>query len=225
MTLVWANRLCNLTHCVLFHPLCNFTQCVIWLTIQHTSHNFHTTHGFEFSDGSLCCSVARQLLLQIYALSSVKFPHLKLQFCKKNDKYEVLSQSPGSPSSGGCPGTSCLLTLRIRDGRCILCQMKLAQEGKFWKAQNLQSFLHSKISRSKSKQSNLCSNSRAKLHCYPHFPSFTPIKPRSGYCHHLTPNLDWPWNWLAVGNGLPCNDFDWPIIFEPLLFIVTFSIE
>ena len=91
MTLVWANRLCNLTHCVLFHPLCNFTQCVIWLTIQHTSHNFHTTHGFEFSDGSLCCSVARQLLLQIYALSSVKFPHLKLQFCKKmtNMRYWV----------------------------------------------------------------------------------------------------------------------------------------
>ena len=28
-------------------------------------------------------------MLQIYALSSVKFPHLKLRLCKKNDKYEV----------------------------------------------------------------------------------------------------------------------------------------
>ena len=33
--------------------------------------------------------VSRQLLLQIYALSSVKFPHLKLRLCKNNDKYEV----------------------------------------------------------------------------------------------------------------------------------------
>ena len=44
---------------------------------------------FEFLDGSLRCFVARQLLLQIYALSSVKFPHLKLWLCKRNDKYEV----------------------------------------------------------------------------------------------------------------------------------------
>ena len=106
---------------------------------------------------------------------------------------------------------ACKVILRTRVGKCILCHMKLAQEGKSWKAQNLRSLPHSKISRSKSKQNNLCSNNWAKLHCYPHFPSFTPIKPRSG-CHHLSSNLDRPWSWLAVGNGLPCNDFDWPIV-------------
>ena len=40
-------------------------------------------------DGSLRCFVARQLLLQIYPLSSVRYPHLKLRLCKKHDKYEV----------------------------------------------------------------------------------------------------------------------------------------
>ena len=44
---------------------------------------------FELPDVSLRCFVARQLLLQIYALSSVKFSELKLWLCKKCDKYEV----------------------------------------------------------------------------------------------------------------------------------------
>ena len=39
--------------------------------------------------GSFRCFVARQLLSQIYVLSSVKFPDLKLRLCKENDKYEV----------------------------------------------------------------------------------------------------------------------------------------
>ena len=50
---------------------------------------------FELPDVSLRCFVARQLLLRIYALSSVKFSGLKLWLCKKCDKYEVcLSVSP-----------------------------------------------------------------------------------------------------------------------------------
>ena len=28
----------------------------------------------------------------------------------------------------------------------------------------------------------------------------------------VPPTCPAPWNWLAVGNGLPCNDFDWPIV-------------
>ena len=44
---------------------------------------------FELPDVSLRCFVATQLLLRIYALSSVKFSGLKLWLCKKCDKYEV----------------------------------------------------------------------------------------------------------------------------------------
>ena len=44
--------------------------------------------------------------------------------------------------------------------------------------------------------------------------SIFPIKPRSG-CRHPSLHLKYPWSWLAVGNGLPCNDFVWPIV--PLL--------
>ena len=46
---------------------------------------------FELPDVSLRCFVATQLLLRIYALSSVKFSGLKLWLCKKCDKYEVWS--------------------------------------------------------------------------------------------------------------------------------------
>ena len=49
---------------------------------------------FELPDVSLRCFVARQLLLQIYALSSVKFLGLKLRLCKKKDKYEVWIHIP-----------------------------------------------------------------------------------------------------------------------------------
>ena len=60
-------------------------MCILTSTcISYFSHN----SWFEFSDGSLRCFVARQLLLQIYAHSSVKFPQLKWRLCKKNDKYE-----------------------------------------------------------------------------------------------------------------------------------------
>ena len=48
---------------------------------------------FELPDVSLRCFVARQLLLRIYALSSVKFSGLKLRLCKKCDKYEVWIKS------------------------------------------------------------------------------------------------------------------------------------
>ena len=48
---------------------------------------------FELPDVSLRCFVVKQLLLRIYALSSVKFPGLKLRLCKKNDKYEVWTES------------------------------------------------------------------------------------------------------------------------------------
>ena len=44
---------------------------------------------FELQYVSLRGFVARQLLLRIYALSSVKFSGLKLWLCKKCDKYEV----------------------------------------------------------------------------------------------------------------------------------------
>ena len=93
----------------------------------------------------------------------------------------------------------------------IICRMKLVQEGKSWKARNLLSSPHSKSLTSKSKLSSLCSNSWARLRCYPHFPSSMHIKPRSG-CHRLSSNLDWSWNWLAVGSGLPRNAFLWPIV-------------
>ena len=55
---------------------------------------------FELPDVSLRCFVARQLLSQIYALSSVKFPGLKLRLCKKNDKYEVCLDSIASDLIG-----------------------------------------------------------------------------------------------------------------------------
>ena len=93
----------------------------------------------------------------------------------------------------------------------IICRMKLVQEGKSWKARNLLSSQHSKSLTSKSKLSSLCSNSWARLRCYPHFPSSMHIKPRSG-CHRLSSNLDWSWNWLAIGSGLPRNAFLWPIV-------------
>ena len=44
---------------------------------------------FELPDVSLRCFVAMQLLLQIYALSCVKFPGLELRLCIKDDKYQV----------------------------------------------------------------------------------------------------------------------------------------
>ena len=45
----------------------------------------------EVPDLSLRCFVARLLLSLIYALSSVKFPGLKLWLCKKFDKYEAMT--------------------------------------------------------------------------------------------------------------------------------------
>ena len=39
------------------------------------------------------CFVVRQLLLCIYALSSVKFPGRKMWLCKKSDKYEVCTNT------------------------------------------------------------------------------------------------------------------------------------
>ena len=77
-----------------------------------------------------------------------------------------------------------------RGGECFLCHTKLVQEGKSWKAWNLLSLPHSRSLKSKSKLSNLCWNSWARLHCYPHSQSLTHIKPRSG-CHRLSSNLDW----------------------------------
>ena len=76
-------RVCNLTHGVVFHPPCNFTQCVIWLAIQHAYHNFYTIH--DLSSWMVVYAVLSRgnFFLQIYALSSVKFPHLKLWLCKK----------------------------------------------------------------------------------------------------------------------------------------------
>ena len=63
--------------------MCNLTRNSTCISkLSHKS-------WFEFLDGSLCCFVARQLLLQIYALLSVKFPHPRLRLCNKNDKYEV----------------------------------------------------------------------------------------------------------------------------------------
>ena len=56
---------------------------------------------FEFPDVSLRCLVARQLLSRIYALSSVKFPGLKLRLCKKNDKNEVCGGDGGDAGDGG----------------------------------------------------------------------------------------------------------------------------
>ena len=52
---------------------------------------------FELPDVSLRCFVATQLLLRIYALSSVKFSGLKLWLCKKCDKYEVWARSITPP--------------------------------------------------------------------------------------------------------------------------------
>ena len=49
---------------------------------------------FELPDVSLRCFVATQLLLRIYALSSVKFSGLKLWLCKICDKYEVWGEVP-----------------------------------------------------------------------------------------------------------------------------------
>ena len=42
--------------------------------------------------GGLRYFVARQFLLQIYALLSVKFPGLKMCGCKKKDKYQVCTR-------------------------------------------------------------------------------------------------------------------------------------
>ena len=62
-----------------------YTQCII----LHTVYNFTFSDNFELLGVTLRCFVARQLLSRIYALLSVKFPGLKLQLCKKNDKYQV----------------------------------------------------------------------------------------------------------------------------------------
>ena len=62
-----------------------YTQCII----LHTVYNFTFIDNFELLGVTLRCFVAKQLLLRIYALSSVKFPGLKLRLCKKNDKYQV----------------------------------------------------------------------------------------------------------------------------------------
>ena len=51
-----------------------FTQFIIRVLVK-----YHP----RISDGTLRCFVMRQLLLQNYTLSSVKFPHLKLQLCEK----------------------------------------------------------------------------------------------------------------------------------------------
>ena len=66
----------------------NFTQSVQFYTqCMYFTHNLICE--FELPDASLRCFVVRQLLLCIYALSSVKFSGLKLWLCKKSDKYEV----------------------------------------------------------------------------------------------------------------------------------------
>ena len=67
----------------MFHPPCNFTQCVIWLAIQHTYHNFHTIHDLSSRMVVYAVSLQGNFFLQIYALLTVKFPHLKLRLCKK----------------------------------------------------------------------------------------------------------------------------------------------
>ena len=72
--LLWLFVAFNQTACVILHRVYNFTQFF---------------SRFEFSNGSLICLDAWQLLSPIYALSSVRFPGLKLWLCKKDDKYEV----------------------------------------------------------------------------------------------------------------------------------------
>ena len=64
----------------------NQTACVI---LQRWNNLTQFYSRFEFSNGSLICLDAWQLLSPIHALSSVKFPGLKLWLCKKDDKYEV----------------------------------------------------------------------------------------------------------------------------------------
>ena len=88
------NTECDFTHrvyCytlgVILHTGFNFTQQ--WLVYTHSVIS-HT--GWNFAQ--ICSrSLVYAVLSRIYALSSVKFPHLKLRLCKKDDKYEVCSSS------------------------------------------------------------------------------------------------------------------------------------
>ena len=69
--------------------MCKILHCVKLYTQLK---NLHTEYNFPLYF-TLRCFVARHLLSQIYALSSVKFLGLKLQLCKKRDKYEVTCSS------------------------------------------------------------------------------------------------------------------------------------
>ena len=64
---------CNVSPTLQFYTMCDLPHNSTF--ISQFSHNLR----FELSDGSLRCFVAMQLLLQIYAVSSVEFPHLKLR--------------------------------------------------------------------------------------------------------------------------------------------------
>ena len=88
------------TECVILHTLCNFahsvwfsTQCINLHTVcyLHIVCKFYTQCVILHIVCNLRCFVASKFLSRIYALLRVKFPRLKMCWCKKNDKYEVCS--------------------------------------------------------------------------------------------------------------------------------------
>ena len=116
----------------------------------------------------------------------------------------------------------CKVISRTKGGKFFSYHTRSARGGKSWKPLNLQSSSPSNSSKLKSRRSNFSSNSWARLPSCPHFPSSTPIKPRSG-CRHPSLHLKYPWSWLAVGNGLPCNDFVWPIV-PPMCSLLSLTV-
>ena len=77
-------RVCNLTQYmvyVVFHPHQFYTMCN--LTSKHTYHNFHTIHDLSSRIVVYAVLSRGNFWLQIYALSSVKFPQLHSGCVKK----------------------------------------------------------------------------------------------------------------------------------------------
>jgi len=115
---------------------------------------------FELPDVSLRCFVARQLLLRIYALSSVKFSGLKLWLCKKSDKYEVW---PAFVKTAAMQARDNFILLQLRSSICKEDPL-LAKTPLHWRSLQLLSFLLKETHRS------LSGNKFISLH-------------RKGYCH------------------------------------------
>ena len=105
----------------------------------------------------------------------------------------------------------CKVISRTKGGKSFSCHTMSAQRRQILKSTKSSIIYTLKQFKIKIKAEQLLYKQLSKIALLSTFPSSTHIKPRSG-CRRPSYDLEYLWSWLAVGNGLPCNDFVWPIV-------------